>query len=402
MATKDYQGHGRCVRLFAISPEEFSEEFLADGVTTYTIDIDYWYFCAHELGLKSWKSLDKNRCGAIDRRDDELEYRASWYRIELALDEGRDGYIYPTFSEDGPRFFGIAALERLHSGPLIPLPPFLHPSLQNPPSGLNFFSLSSDGNQGTVLASSANQFVFDSFHVGQGMCSLVHNGQVGLLIDAGAGKPITRRKYLSGKIKNQLEKKVSALQEIQAVISHADSDHWRMLSWDSSLRSKVSRIHVPIGAKSLAFKDKATINKIVAIGDQTWGLDQTSSLQLLRSKPSMSDSNGECLVVVFNRLDRRVLAPGDYVYHRFLTDGNPGIAALPGSSFSGVVVPHHGDAASSKSIVTAHPGAKAFFSAGTHQGYGHPTDLSVQAHQRANYKTISSPKLSNIVARRLL
>lgn len=48
-----------------------------------------------------------------------------------------------------------------------------------------------------------DDFLLNAYTVGQGMCSLLHNGDVGYLLDAGAGTPVTRKNYLDKTISNE-------------------------------------------------------------------------------------------------------------------------------------------------------------------------------------------------------
>ena len=90
--------------------------------------------------------------------------------------------------------------------------------------------------------------------------------------------------------------------------------------------------------------------------------------------------------------------PGDYVYSRMASDSNPDIVALSSSTLDAVMVPHHGDAASaSVSVVPALPlSTYAFFSAGTHSGYKHPTTASLGAHATAKFDNIDHHTWSDI------
>lgn len=398
-ATKDYLKNGRCVRLLGVLPEEFSIEGLAQGVTTFSIDIDYWEFCKQEFGLKYWQQVTRAHRELLDGRDNGTEMHSRWYKVQVDFKSHGYGYLYKTFSAEDEKYFSIQSLEELGQG--------FMPSPGGSPAGNNWLSslsacLCAPKSSNIPVAKNLQshcgaQFVFDSFHVGQGMCSLVHDGYTGILLDVGAGKPVTREAYLGNGLTNDLRSVVDSLAKVIAVISHPDSDHWRILAWDTSLRDKVDAIYVPAGASSLAFRDKEIAKKIVGISDQTWMLAKNSSLKLLRSKPSTMDRNGDGLVAVFERDHSRILAAGDYVYERFKTDKNPVIRALHKRNFAGVVVPHHGDAASANGVVASDANAKAFFSAGTHQGYKHPTSNSLNAHKVAKFTNISQPGQTNIV-----
>jgi len=397
-ATKDYLRYGRCVRFFGVQPDHFSRSAFELGVTTFTIDVDYWEFCLKIFGVKHARFLRRAQFEEVDCWDEDLNNRNTWYRLEVEFCERASNYLYATFSGESERYFKLKLIE------LVPTTQehSMYCSLPAPLPNIQPQFLASAIHSEQVSQLSNNHFAFETFHVGQGMCSLVHNGHRGVLLDVGAGKPVTRKAYLKGSISNDLLAAVSPLESVDVVISHPDSDHWRILAWDGSLRAKVGSIYVPSGAHSLALKDAATISKVKPLADQDWKLCSDTRLRLLRSAPSALDSNGDCLVAVFERYGRRVLAAGDYVYQRFSSDTNTAIGNLHQQKYAAVVVPHHGDAASANNIVPADQDAKAFFSAGTHQGYGHPTTASMNAHIGANFQNIEDHTKSDIVRVTLL
>lgn len=175
-----------------------------------------------------------------------------------------------------------------------------------------------------------------------------------------------------------------------------------MMGWDPQLLNNISKIFAPSGAISLAMQDKAIKKKIRGLNDTLWQLNADTSLQLWRSMPSTPDANGECLVAVLERDGEKVLAPGDYVYERFKTDGNANIRSLQKQPYKAVIVPHHGDEASALNVVTPAAHAKAFFSAGTHQSWGHPKQVSLNAHLAAAFTNLSDPTQPDIVLVNLL
>lgn len=386
LAIKDYLQGGRCVRLIAVRPHNYSADALSSGITTYTIDIDFWIFCAFDYGVSDWRDVPRQKRKEIEGRDDDIRKTSTWYRLEVAYRQRGKNYVYRTFSADLPSYFDAVSLTPLPTGPALPKP--------------------GKSRRATVIGKSATQlwpfpaangtFYFDTFHVGQGMCSLIHDGCHGILLDAGAGKPVTRGEY-PYLTSNDLISVVLGLKQLRMVVSHADSDHWRLIAWDSHLLTKIDEIYVPVDTNSLAMQDKAVNKKIYRIGDTTWHLNQNTTLQLWRSKPSADDENGRCLVAVFNRGGDQVLAPGDYTYRRFKSDTNPGINALHNSMYCAVVVPHHGDKESAHDVVAPTGVAKAFFSAGTHKSWCHPTTESLDAHLNQKYNNISHPAQSDIV-----
>lgn len=380
-AAKDYQRNGRCIRIIAVDEENYKKEALEneEGVSVSTLEISYWEFCRCELGKNRW--LTDLARQEIDFREGTLDDRKKWYRVEVAWNtKKRHGYAYKTFGGDEPRYFElISCTPTENSIELLP-PPALQP---------NEIRLLSDPTD-NIFGSAPSPWVLSSFHVGQGMCSLISNGKIGVLLDLGAGIPVTRLRYMhENSFRNDLAQAVEPLSSLYLVLSHADQDHWRILAWDEQIRDKIRKIFVPKGAKPLAFKDPAVIKKTAEADDLTINLSTAlCHIKVYRSKPNQTDDNGECLVAVFEMDKKRALIPGDYVYQRFLTDGNLEIRNLHSLEFDAVIVPHHGDQASSTNIVKASSNAVAFFSAGTHRRYGHPTAVSRHGHAIARYREI--------------
>jgi beta-lactamase superfamily II metal-dependent hydrolase len=384
-ATKDYLLNGRCVRFVAVEMADFGRIDFDDGLSTFTIDIDYWLYCQQLFKVPSWRDIRVDEWNKLEQMEEDPDARQNWYRIEIEqITPVAPNYFYKTFSDEAPKFFELRAVTP-STGPAVPGAPLV-PEQQRATAALAYRSSGSRG------------FFFDTFHVGQGMCSLVHDERYGVLLDVGAGKPVTRAAYLKASLRNDLIGLINGLQQVDLVLSHPDSDHWRILAWDPTVRAKIGSIYVPVGARSLAFRDQAVISKIREVGDLTIPLDGYSRLDLYRSDPLHRDSNGECLVAVFSRGRERVLAAGDYVYERLLTDRNGAVSSLHGLRYAGLVVPHHGDKASANRVVNpAASRSKAFFSAGTHQGYKHPTQQAIDAHRAKLFRVIKNPKQRNIV-----
>lgn len=398
LATKDYLRNGRCVRLLGVAPHEFTDASMSEGVTTFTIDFDFWEFCKLVLGLDHWRQITASVYDQILSREGKAEFHATWYQLDVEFVQHGNGYLYQTFSDEEPQFFNVRSFAIRQGGPVLSQIGLAQGSSNALIRATGQASITMDMLPNRESCSLDSYFVFDTFHVGQGMCSLVHNKHEGVLLDVGAGKPVTRKTYKKNVIRNDLQAAVSSLQNYWAVISHADADHWRILAWDCALLKNIRAIYFPVGARSLALKDKTIFHKVFGLGNQTWELDEGTRLSFMRSEPQLSDDNGDCLVTIFERNGSRVLAAGDYVYERFETDTNKLVNKLltdPG--YSAVVVPHHGDTASAKRVVKSRKGAKAFFSAGTHQGYNHPTTISLDAHDTAGFTNIDNHTETDIV-----
>jgi beta-lactamase superfamily II metal-dependent hydrolase len=415
--TKEYARRGRCVRLIGVERDDFlglvgGDE---DGVTTYVVDLDFWQYFRRQFGVTQWWDVVR-QLAKIKDLESGLHRDRSWLRVEVEISNSPTSYVYETFANDDPTYINIVSITPASSDGS--LPSLRAITLRPRPAGQQyrrFLAKSSPlaiGLATTVApqshpgdTSASNHYTFHAFHVGQGMCSLIDNGKSGWLLDAGAGKPVTRARYFdtTSPIVNDLMTRVEGLTDLVMVASHTDYDHWKLLAWEEKLRSKVSAILVPDMVDHLLFKDKAIIDKCVDTTSTTIPLVARTRLHLLRSDPSSPDANGNCLVAVFERDGHLVLAPGDYVYSRFASDGSSHIRGLRSHLYKAVVVPHHGDKESAKALITADsPGAQAFFSAGTHGYYKHPTQESLSAHLSAGFIEVCDRNKEDIEAVLLL
>ncbi|UUE94436.1 hypothetical protein [Comamonas thiooxydans] len=407
LGTKEYVENGRCVRLIGVNINEYDElmDGGGEGVTTFTFDLDFWTFCRriHRFPkLPKWGGHES----FVEELESRLHRNRPWYRLDLSVLEHSVEYFYRTFSDDPPTYCAVRSVRKIDITRLngsrrwMAQRPLRSAALSKSPATIAFSRATPRS-----APKPGDKYVFDAFHVGQGMCSLIHNGHTGYLLDAGAGKPVTRQLYLekAAPFQNDLREVVSSLTTLSMVASHTDYDHWKLLAWDKELLNQVSVILVPDRTNHLLFKDKAIINKCRATATTILTLNKSTTLTLLRADPQDSDANGECLVSVFNRSGKEVLAPGDYVYTRFKSDGTTEIQGLHNGKYEAVIVPHHGDHASSFNIVApASPKSKAFFSAGTHQGYKHPTATSRKEHKTANFVEICHNNVPYIFQVRLL
>lgn len=400
-ASKDYLQGGLCIRFVGIKAITKNSKENDEGVETFIIDIDLWRFA--ELLYK----LPPNRetRNFIYSFEDNPEQNNHWYELRIKLRHHEYNYFYPTFSESPPRFFEIKDIRRIVAPVLENQTPLLDASAiqEKLVSFGDWFAEDKRASQLTLRLEDSyfgGDFVLESFHVGQGMCSIVHNGKWAVLLDMGAGKPVVRPRYPM--LSNDLHAVTSKLKSLNLIISHFDSDHWRILAWDANLRAKIKNIYVPSGSRPPAFSDKNIKHKVVQVENTIINLGVNTSLRIHRSIPSKSDSNGDCLVVTFHKNEKIALASGDYCYQRFGSDSNANIRRLLNETYSAVIVPHHGDFESSKSIVSCVPDSPAFFSAGTHQGYNHPTAVSIDEHRAKKFKVIEKRTEENIVRQVLM
>ncbi|MBN3748536.1 hypothetical protein G3N96_24375 [Burkholderia sp. Se-20373] len=387
---KDYAPRVPCVRLFGVSLSSFQNEEWADanGCEVHIIDIsmrDWWHAASqaqHELsGLRLkdfWLLHGDSSFG------DSLE-ESPWVEVKYRLARGpSDSYAYPAFTGSAPTYIEIDTVQ-LAWGPAIP-----------PLAEISSLPIHR-------VKGAERDWKLEGFHVGQGMCSVFHNDKSGFLLDAGAGTPVNRESYQAKTIVNELMPLVKKLATSDArlpmIISHPDADHWRLLDWDVELLNRVGPVYLPSGRPSLAFNSHIIKPRVYGIGSQTLFHSGPASLSVYRSAPMSSDKNGECLVTVCEAAGKKALLPGDYVYKRMKSEAGTPISLLSAGQFDAVVVPHHGDEASSQQVFSpVGKDSKAFFSAGTHQGYGHPTQSSIDAHDAAGFYIVEDHAQRDIVS----
>jgi beta-lactamase superfamily II metal-dependent hydrolase len=245
---------------------------------------------------------------------------------------------------------------------------------------------------------SSDDFELLVFGVGQGMCSLLRSKSLkfGILLDVGAGTPVKRDNYLKGSIRNDLLKEFKELDTVYLLLSHLDSDHFRLMMWCSVIQGKISEIYIPSGSanNSLAFKHSSIFHKVKEV-DSFKLLAGKYEVEATRTKPANSsiEKNDNELItkVKVNGGEKIFLFPGDYVYKKMISDGEVKINDLQKLNFDFVVAPHHGDNESGHSVPLAKikKQSEVFFSAGDHAGYNHPTTYSIDAHNQAGFTKVS-------------
>lgn len=350
-------GEGNCTRFVGVEQAFFLAQQFASGVKTFVLDV------TGEIANSSVEICVKHddcpSCYAIRDRWYEVSYTCEYAKGE------ENGSIVSTFGETAGQEVRVTRIRQV-DGP--DLPPF--PEYEQP-----------------VTISWDASWRCTGFEVGQGMASAIHNSHRVFLMDAGAGTPITRKSYAAGTLTRYGIRELVAGKEVEFILSHGDDDHWRLLRWDPGLVKSVKRFIVPKGNVPLAFYDIAIASKVFEISShRTIGLTTASSIRLLRTKPAKPTSNNDCIVVSFVRDGVRLLFPGDCVYLNLACDNDPDVRQLTCLSYRAVVVPHHGDECSAKSVPVADSASSvAFFSAGCHLRYQHPTAISRKTHKEAGY-----------------
>lgn len=383
-AVQDYPPYRECVRLVGVEPDSFERQAFnrEGGCRTYFFDIPWDQFFASWVGGQPlhWPWHIVRDPWPLSPEDPLEQWPHDlWMKLGYEQSEEEGAYFYEIFGEENVANIAAKSID-VFTGPAVASAPL---------------------STGPAVTQS-QIFDLSAFHVGQGMCALLHGSNDGFLFDAGAGTPIKRRAYRNPAptFRNDLRSKTANLR-LQAVISHADSDHWRLLDWDLQLLAATNAIFTPAGTAALGLKSSHAIAKVFSLAGSTTvsnGPGGATLFEAHRSNPSRSDSNGECLVVE-TYTPCHCLFPGDYVYSRMATDSTSSIRALSSATLDAVVVPHHGDAASANVLVSPrHPNSTiAFFSAGMHPRYQHPRPSSLGAHQNARFRNINNNTLTDIV-----
>lgn len=392
---QDYSPFNLCVRLIGVDSQSFEIATFngPSGCQTFLIDINLRLgagAAALEQFIPGISGTDF-QIGQTLAKEIISKGATSW--LEVSYSVGRNGitdtYGYALFQDAAPTYLNIKKIRWVKGTAVCP---------PDTDSALASISLTSPSSE-ELLA----------FHVGQGMCSVLQCDNWSYLIDAGAGTPVKREAYTSqahlhgSAFTNQLRSSLG--EKVLMILSHPDSDHWRLLDWDSKILRKIDRIFIPDNVADIALADKTLKPKLVptkslSVRDR----NGTIILEACRSKPAFSDKNGECLVTVARVGNRKALLPGDYVYERMCQDSEAVISAMQKLKFDAVVVPHHGDRKSSLAIVAPKIPHKsiAFFSAGNHLGYHHPRSESLTSHHETHFKVISKKWIDDIVAAKLL
>ncbi len=354
LAIPEYGAASTCVQLTGVRHGDFNESAFEKGVAAFVIDTD---ISLYKLGL-----CEDDNCAC------RTGLKGNWIKLTLTPNPSGETSVYRAFLGAPPEFFDVINVE-IVSGPELPDFP--------------------DGNDVEIEGGAAAPYTLSGFEVGQGMASLIYNSAYGYLVDAGAGTPIKRPAYVLPSYVSDLISLLNTRSN-KFFLSHADSDHWRMLVWDARIEKTISEFFVPNGMKPLVFFDVTVKSRT-----RRWstpyvdiGLYPGQRLKIMRTAPPHRTSNNDGLILLFEDSTRLGLLPGDCVYDDIAVDGNTHVSSLAGRSFAAVVVPHHGDTASARSVPTSSSPSKAFFSAGNHVRYKHPSAGSVRAHSAAGYSTL--------------
>lgn len=370
--TLDYMAEHQGVRLNSFNRDELNDDSTA--VSTFSIDIKESEFYNRE---------SKKGTLYVQRHFNSFKNSDCYILLKFKSSNDADGYYYRNYQtpDESKKEQDCEKIKIISLA-------FIYPSNQLVKGHdliQSFLSLKI--NHTDINKDISGEIYLNSYSVGQGMCSLIHNGKEGVLLDCGAGKPILKPNYKKLST-NKLIIDLNALSQVDMILSHLDSDHHRLLSWDPNILKMVSNIYIPSNTNDLFLKDKLTIKKVIACSMIKIKF-ANGFLHSYRTQPASSskEKNDNALVTYISTEKEQVLAPGDYLYKYIHTDLCPRIAALKNNEYTYVIVPHHGDIESSKSILSPSKSilAIAFFSAGTHEKWKHPSTQSMDAHSASMF-----------------
>lgn len=187
---------------------------------------------------------------------------------------------------------------------------------------------------------------------------------------------------------NELSDDIKKLNKLYLILSHLDSDHFRIIRWDSTILSKIDTIFIPFNLPWIDSSEKLISGKVAAIKK----LSVTSNnltLNAFRTEhyTKSAEKNDNELVTHIVLSDKNILFPGDYSYDKITKDKNSSISILTKLKYHLLLVPHHGDKDSQYQIPTPQDdNSLAYFSAGNHKSWCHPNTESLDEHKLLGYK----------------
>jgi len=376
----DYGEGKRGVRLKGFQVDSPLDLFKEATIYTFDIDSTDFYSIKSTGGkLYTYRFIDSFISGER-------------YALITIIESEGNSYYYPSFSTEKPIYIKIETIAFQY---------FSEPEFKHSKQVLQFITdnnIKNDENSFLDL-SDFGDFKFCAFGVGQGMCSLAYNeiNKIGILFDSGAGTPVKRYPYQKNKIQNSLHSVIDNLETLYLILSHLDSDHYRLLHWDKNLLSKVDCIFIPayenwLDAKDAKFKAFTIgINNLYIKGNNFRAL-------AMKTNPNtgLDQKNNKAFVSMIEIDQKLMLLPGDYSYSMMTLDNNKKINDLMQIGYDFINVPHHGDYASRLNIPTVNCDGIAFFSAGNHEGYKHPNSDSLYEHQNQGYNNIIYGNSGNI------
>ena len=379
VSAMDYNEEQECVRLLGFDLEAIDE---SETVELYTFDI-----LSNEFyGVRSQKGNEYVKYFSSRFFTNEL-----FSIISFELSSEGKSYFYKSYGNEEPVNISISK---------IGFQSYCYPNFKNHVLALSYVNNMTVTYRDVVSILHDKKFKLIAYSVGQGMCSLLHDGEIGYLLDAGAGKPVLRGNYQKKLINNDLQEDIKGLNSLSLILSHLDSDHFRIIRWDEDLLGKIDKIYIPSGVSWLDSKQKGIAKKVIAI-DEINIKSPNLILNGVRTVPKASSSlknDNEIICHLSLNNNQSMLYPGDYTYSKMKSDRNSLIPPMTACKFDFIVVPHHGDHDSQYCIPSPKCGdSVAFFSAGNHQSWNHPHSESVREHGIKGFNSLTNKFDPNIV-----
>jgi beta-lactamase superfamily II metal-dependent hydrolase len=375
--TANYGEGIQCLRLHGFQANDLQKITNGQPARIYEIELDV-------------KELLKASCGDLRCPTCfpwNVNRRHTWLALMLLPSQNSDSCFYPLFGEEEVTRFSIKRM-RYHRS----MDRFC--SLPNIARQLGAIS----GILPASLNSGNLRYQFHGIYVGQGMATcLVEEKRAGptIFFDLGGGTPLKKPDYprYSGKLRALLSKDGGDF----FILSHWDSDHWRIFCWDNLLQSKLQWYAPDTNISDPKFLDPFLQSclssgklKLVdaSFATSVSGADGFECYRHIHKGKKNYDGIYTILYLTKEGKRLQSLMTGDLPYSKVLA--HQGVAHL-NDKFNSVVVPHHGDGASRLAVpLPALPKLSiAFFSAGDHAGYNHPRAASINAHTRKTYDVIN-------------
>jgi len=233
---------------------------------------------------------------------------------------------------------------------------------------------------------------FIGHHTGQGLFTSLKSGDNYVAhFDIGIGTPYKRDK--NPYIKNYNGYLFKNIKERIIILSHWDSDHYRLASWKPILAEASWFFSLPFNVKACHIE---MIRLITKKGKYRLIKNKisysSSSLKISSMKVSGRSSNHYGLITWLKIHDKNILITGDTSYQALKNELNYPKKLL--KDLNVVTVPHHGDFSSQYEVPKPSGNEpKSFFSAGDHKGYKHPTKESIRAHKALKWIEINTNKI---------
>lgn len=382
---KNFGEGGACYRFHGFEKHQLSDFVGSNGVKIFEIELDLKDVTICVCGDRECQAGPMVFIGGAALKEGE------WLQIELKLDGKGNSYFYPLFSEGVSYNAEISSVNA-------------HRSLENSCRLLqiaNSLGVKVKSGPPIINLTNSRNYQYLGFYVGQGMTTCLMekegNGPT-VFFDLGGGAPLLKQNYPG--YKTNLHNVLAKDEENYLVLSHWDSDHWRILCWDQKLWETLLWFAPDTDIPDPKFQDEKireflSSGRLSLIdGDFSCSVSDTIKFDCFRHVHSKKANYDGVYTIIYatdgTKRSAESLMTGDLPYRKVKHHQQ---GRLQGDNFDNrfcsVVVPHHGDEKSAKGVPVPLGGNSiAFFSAGDHESYDHPRQSSLDAHKERFAKII--------------